>query len=218
MFDRGDFESRGSGLDDEAGDALAAELAVERCGDYHGPGVAAGRDETLAAVDDVAFFSLLRGSLDTGGIGPGVGFGQAERAEIVAPGQARDVLLFLFRSAELVDGVGAERGVGGEGQAGRGADPRYFLDRNRVRLVVEAHTAKFLRPQDAEPAALGHGLDVIIHERAGQVVYGGARLDDIAAERTRLSAEPQVLLRKYHGSFHSVSVIPSPSRDLSGWP
>ena len=48
------------------------------------------------------------------GVGAGVGLGQAEGPDLFAGAQVGQVLFLLLLGAEGVDGVGAQRGVGGE--------------------------------------------------------------------------------------------------------
>ena len=164
-------------LDDEGADALGAEALVGHGDDDEHVGVAAVGDENLAAVEHPLVAVEDSGGLLTGGVGTGVGLGEAEGADPLAAGELGQVLHLLLLGAGLKDGGGAEAGVGGEDDARGGADAAELLDGHAVHDVGAAGTAVLRGDGDAHQADLGHLLNGLHGETLLLVDFGGEGLD-----------------------------------------
>ena len=99
-------------LHDEGGDAVVALGLVGHGEDHEGVGHVAVGDEALGAVEDVVVALQHGQGLLAGGVGAGVGLGQAEGADLLAAQQVGQVLALLLLGAVLKDGGAAQGGVG----------------------------------------------------------------------------------------------------------
>ena len=140
-------------------------------------GVAAVGDENLAAVEHPLVAVKDSGGLLAGGVGTGIGLGEAEGADPLAAGELGQVFHFLLLGAGLKDGGGAEAGVGGEDDAGGGADAAELLNGHAVHDVGAAGTAVLRGDGDAHQADLGHLLNGLHGETLLLVDFGGEGLD-----------------------------------------
>ena len=172
-----DAEARVGLLDDEGADALGAEALVGHGDDDEHVGVAAVGDENLAAVEHPVVTVLDGDGLLAGGVGTGVGLGEAEGADPLAAGELGQVFHLLLLGAGLKDGGAAEGGVGREDDARGGADAAELLDGHAVHDVGAAGAAVLGGDGDAHEAYLGHLLDGLHGETLLLVDFGGEGLD-----------------------------------------
>jgi hypothetical protein len=100
------------------------------------------------------------------GVRAAAGLGQPERAQRLAGAQPRQPALLLLLGAEAVDGHGAQRDAGLQGDRDRGVDPRQLLERHAQREVVTARAAVLLGEGQAEQAQLPH----LPHDRGRELV------------------------------------------------
>ena len=132
-------------LTDEAGDAArACGVGVGLGGDDHHARDAARGHVELGAVDHPVVAVLLHGEgLGAARVGARVRLGEAERADHLALGQGDQVFALLLRGAEQVERRGAERGVGGQGQAERAVAAGDLFDGDGIGEGVAACAAVF---------------------------------------------------------------------------
>ena len=159
-------------LDDEGADALGAQALVGHGDDDEHVGVGAVGDENLASVEHPLVAVKDGGGLLPGGVGAGVGLGQAESADPLAAGQLGQVALLLLLGAVLHDGGHAEAGVGGEDDAGGGAHAAQLLDGHAVHDIRAAGSAVLFRHRNAHQANLGHLLHCLFGETLLLVHFG----------------------------------------------
>ena len=139
------------------------------------------RDPGLRAGEPIAAVDPLGPRLHAGGVGAGVGLGQAEAADPLAGGELRQVALALGLVAVGVDRVHDEGGLHAHHRAVAGIDPLDLARDEPVGDVGRAGAAVILRQRDAEQPELAH----LVEDRAvGLLLAVG--LDD---------ARQQLLLR-----------------------
>ena len=97
---------------------------------------------------------VLGGGLRAAGVGAGVGLCQAEGADLSAAAQVGQVLALLLLRAELDDGEGAQRGVGGQNDAGAAVHPGQLLHGDGVAEHVQSAAAVLRVIGDAHQAHL----------------------------------------------------------------
>ncbi len=102
-MDRLGLEARLVGVDEEAGQPAVALLGIGLGEDQRDLGVVAHRDPHLGAVDHPAGVGLARAGALVGGVGAGVGLGQAEAAEPFAGAELRQVVLLLLLGSPAQD-------------------------------------------------------------------------------------------------------------------
>ena len=112
----------------------------------------------------------------SGGVGAGVGFGQAERADFTPGEQVGEVLLLLRLGAVLENRRAAQGRMRGDNDRRRAAHLREFLDAHGVREHVAARAAVLLREVDTHHAEFRHFLDGLHREALLFVDFLGERL------------------------------------------
>jgi hypothetical protein len=144
-------------------------------------------DEGLRPVDEIAALDPLREGGDAGDVGAGAGFGDPQRADLLA-GDPRDqpALLLLF-GAEVEDRRQCNRGVGVEagGDTARSARSRQLLDPDRVVQVgapLAAVNLWELQPEEAQLGAAPVQLARELARRLPLVDVGSNLLGDEAAD------------------------------------
>ena len=110
----------------------------------------------LPAALSVMVALVLGHRLLHGGVGAGVGLGEAEGAQLFAGGQVGQVFFLLLLGAEVLNGPAAQGGVGGNGDTGAGAGLGDFLHRHDVFQGAHTHTAELLGDRNAQKADLAH--------------------------------------------------------------
>ena len=128
---------------------------------------------------------LARARLLVGGVGAGVGLGQAEAAEPLAGAELGQVVLLLLLGAPAHDRGAHERGLHRDHRAHRRAAAPDLLDDQPVGQVVEAGAAVLPGDDRAEVALLGHLGDQIDVEVVVAVVLASARDDLLVGEVAR---------------------------------
>ena len=135
------------------------------------------------------------------GIGAGAGLGEAEGAQPFAGAQLGQILLLLGLGTEVIDGVDAQTGVGGEDDAGGAADLAQLLHSHDVAEVGGALAAVLLGDIHAHHAQLGHLLDGLGGEALFLVHFLGQRLDLVLSEAAEHLLDEEFFFRqiKIHG-------------------
>ena len=110
-------------------------------------------------------------------IGAGTGLGQAESTQPLAAAQLGQVLFLLGGSAVLVNGSGAQRGMGRQDNTGGAAYLGHFLNGHNVGQHIAACTADLFGEVDAHHAQLSHLLDGLFGEVFLSVDLLGQGLD-----------------------------------------
>ncbi len=202
-------------------DFLLAVPLTGHCGDGDQLGdVGAGvGDELLGAVDHPVAVVELRGGLRRAGIGAATRLGQTERAQRASTGQLRQPFLLLRLAAEPVDGHGAQRNPGLQGDRHALVDLAQFLQRQTQGEVVAPHAAPLLRERQAEQAHLGHPGHHFVGEGVLGVVLCGHRRDHALGEVADRLGQLLVFVRERPGrqESHSSALSPTWIR-ASGWP
>ena len=138
----------------EGGDAPGSDAGGGDGKDHIGVGLSAVGDENFLAVEEVVVPHVLGGGLGPAGVGPGVGFRQAEGADFPPRAQVREVFLLLLLVAEGGNGIGAQGGMGGEDDPRAAVHPGQFLHGDGIaqsvgpgalvlRAIGQAHQAQF---------------------------------------------------------------------------
>ena len=147
------------------------------------------------------------------GVGARAGLGEGVGAQDLAPGQARQVLLFLLLAAEVEDRLRVQRAVHLVDDRGNGARPGQLLDDDRVAHPVHA-AAVGLRQMHVQVAVFGQKLEVRPGELVLPVELGRARCDllfrqfpDRLPHHVLLFGQEEV-----HGSCLLVSLLRGPPR------
>ena len=143
----------------EGGDAVVALGLVGHGKDHEGVSHVAVGDEALGAVEDVVVALQHRHGLLAGGIGTGVGLGQAEGADLLAGEQVRQVLALLLLGAVLKDRGAAQGGMCGNDDSSGAADLGQLLHAHGVGQNVAAGAAVLLGEVNTHHPQLGHLLD-----------------------------------------------------------
>ena len=133
------------------------------------------------------------------------------RGQPLAAGEQRNVFPFLRFVAGEKDVIGAERIVGGDGEADGAVDGGEFFDGQRVIDVAEACAAVLRREDDAEQAHCAELLDGGDGELAGLVPRRDVGCDLARGEVADLAAQVFLFfsqyewveaLRGFHGGLH----------------
>ena len=151
MLDLLGHEARGAFLDDEALDAFIGHRPDD--GDV---GQIAVGDPHLGAVDDPVAAVLLGVGLHVGRIGAAVRFGQAEAADDLAAGHARQVFTALLFRTVGVNRVHAQRALNRDEAADAGIAALQLLADQAVADAVQAGATVFFRQRGAQQT---HGRD-----------------------------------------------------------
>ena len=104
-------------VDQHQGDAVVSGVGVGLGDQNHEVGPGRVGDEGLGTVDHVLVAVKDGGGADTGDVGTGTWFGDAERADLLAGDAGGEVLLLLLFGAEQVDGREDHVGLDGEAHA-----------------------------------------------------------------------------------------------------
>ena len=174
----------------------AAQHALVVLGPDHGDiGDRRIGDPGLGAVEDVAAIDLLRARAHGGGIGPRIGFREAEAAHPFAGAQLRQVFLALLLGPVGVDGEHHQRGLHREGRAVAGIDALDLARHQPVGHVGDAGAAIALErgAEETHLAELVHDLAV-----EGLVAEGlqHAGLQLLLAELARRIADQALVFRE----------------------
>ncbi len=173
-------------------------LPPVRATTYQVVGDVAVAHEELGAVEDVVVAVLLGGKLHALGVEAGRGLGEGQRPDLLAGGDARQVLLLLGV------GAGLENRQGGDGRRDEGAGHQgaaELFDQDDQVHESEAGAAVRVRNGQALPALVGHllpqvgrvALLVLFH--VAHVLLGALLLQEVTreiAEHLLLFAESQV--------------------------
>ena len=141
--------------------------------------------------------ALIHGKgLLTLGVGAGAGLGQTESADPLAAAQLGQVLFLLGGSAVLVNGSGAQRGMGRQDNTGGAADLGHFLNGHNVGQHIAACTADLFGEVDAHHAQLCHLLDGLFGEVLLSVDLLGEGLDFVFSKLLVHLLDHLLLLRQ----------------------
>ena len=149
---------------DEGADAPGA---LSRFGDgknYIGIGFAGVGDEDLVSVEDPVGAVEFSGGFRFPGIRTGIGFRQAEGADLFPGDQGHQVFPFLFFRPESKDRVGPQGYVGRQDDPGAPVHPGQFFHGNGVADVIQPGTAIFFGEGDAHPSQFSHFLNLFVRE------------------------------------------------------
>ena len=180
---------------DEGGDAPGADVRRGDGEDHIGVRLAAVGDEDLLAVQQPVVALVLGGGLGAAGVGACVGLGQAEGAHLFAGAQVGQVFHLLLLGAEGVDGVGAQRRVGGEDDAGAAVHPAQLLHGDGVAEGVQSGAAVLGLIGDTHKAQLAHFRHSLPGEAVFLVQHERDGLDFRLREGTDLLAQSLVGFR-----------------------
>src|SRR4051794_38128650 len=187
-------EAVAAGRDDEAGEAAMLLLRVGLGEDQGEVGDVAEADPHLLAADRPAVLGLGRAGALVGGVGAGVGLGQAEAAEPLAGAESRQPLLFLLLGAPLLDRASHEGGADGDHRASGGIGAADLLGDQPVADVVEAAAAVLFGDRGAEEADFPELARQLAVEAAGTVVLARRRQDLPLSELARGFANQLLLV------------------------
>ena len=162
---------------DQGADAAGADAGSGHGEDHVGVRLAAVGDEDLGAVQQVVVALILRDGLRTAGVAARVRLCQAEGADLTAGTEIRQIFLLLFLRAEGCDGIGPERSVGGQDDAGAAVDSGQFLDRDGIAQDIQACAFVLRAVGDSHQPHLPEGLDLLPGELVLFVQHERDRLD-----------------------------------------
>src|SRR4051812_1202101 len=178
--------------------------------------VVAHRDPHLRPVDLPAAVAFGRPRPLVGGVGPGVGLGQAEAAEPLAAAQLRQVVLLLLLGAPAQDRAADERRLHADHRAHRAVDGADLLDHQPVGDVVQARAAVIPRDDRPEIALFGDLLGEIDVEMVLACVLVGPRAHDLVGELPRGLADQLLLVGE--AEIHRAGTVHSRGRGASARP
>ena len=181
---------------DESGDSVVAFGFVRHGEDHEGVRNVSVGDEALGAVEDIVVALQHGGGLLAGGVGSGVGLGEAEGTDFLAAQQVGQVLLLLLLGAVLKDGGAAQGGVGGDDDSGGAADLGQLLHAHGVGQDVAACAAVLPGEVNAHHAQLRHLLHGFHGEALFLVNLLGQGLDLVLGKLTVHLTEHQLLIGK----------------------
>ncbi|CDC68935.1 putative uncharacterized protein [Oscillibacter sp. CAG:155] len=159
-----DGEAGKAALDDESGQPLVALGLVGHGKDHEHAGLGAVGDEDLGAVDHVVVALQTGLRLALGGIGTGIGLGDAHAAQHTALGKHGQVFALLLLGTVFHDGHAAQR-VARHDVTGGGAGLGQLLGADGGSHLIGAHAAVLLghgHAHDAQLEELGHVLGGIL--------------------------------------------------------
>ena len=116
------------------------------------------------------------------GVGPTVGFGEAERAERSPRDEVGQPPVALLVGAEAEDRVRSEPDTRRQGDPHRLVDTAELLDGDAQRREVATTTAPLFGEHDAEQAEVAHRLHDVDREMTRPVPLGGMRGDVLLGE------------------------------------
>jgi hypothetical protein len=134
-------------------------------------------DPHLVAGELVAVRRLRRASAHSAGVGASVGLGQAEAADEVARGEAREIFAPLLFRAVGVDRVHDERALDRHGRAVAAVDPLDRAGDEAVADIAEPRAAIFGRDGRAQQAKRAHFAHDLTVEILVEIGFGDARLE-----------------------------------------
>ena len=102
--------------------------------------------------------------LDPAGIGPGIGFCEAEGPDFFALCHGRDPFFFLGVGSKGQYGIDGHRVVHRDTEPQAGTDPGYFFNGNTITDGVQSRSAQVLGDLDAKIAQLCHFFDDVPRE------------------------------------------------------
>src|SRR5207342_2294189 len=129
-------DARPAGFDQERGDLALGRVGAREHGIEAGD-AAVGDPDLLAGERPAAVVVARRPGADRRSVGTGAGFGEAERGDQLATGQARQVALFLFVAAEQQQALHADRAVRADGQRYRAVVAAGLAEHARVSAIGE---------------------------------------------------------------------------------
>ena len=160
---------------DKGGDAPRSDTGGGD-GEHHiGAGLAAVGDEYL--LEEVVVPHALGGGLGAAGVRAGVGLGEAEGPQFFAGAEVGQIFFLLLLGAEGVDGVGAQRGMGGQDDARAAVHPGQLLHGDGVAQSVQPRAPVLLLIGQAHQAQLPHLLYGLSGELVVLVQHEGNGLD-----------------------------------------
>ena len=206
---RAEGQARGALVHQERGDALGA-LGAGAGHDQVDVGGAGAGDELLHPVEHPLVAVLDRAGRQVGGVGAGVGLGEAVGAHDLHRGQPRDELGALLLGAELVD---HPRDHVVDGQEGRG-------DRAAAGDAVEHHDAVgsgqagasvVLGAVQRADAELGEAAHLVDGEMVVRVPLGGVGRDVLGHVRVDGVGEHLLVFGDpgHGGGFPALPVVPA---------
>ena len=140
----------------------AGRLRVGAGEEEEGAGARAVRDPLLRAGDTPAVAVRLGGRAQRAGVGAGVGLGERERAELLAPRERRHEACLLLLGSEREDRKRRRARVHGDRHADARVRPRELLEDEDVREEVRARAAVLLGDADAhEPELRELGIELV---------------------------------------------------------
>ncbi len=180
--------------DEEQREAVVAGVRVGLRHEDDDVGAMTVRDVRLRAVDDVLVAVAYGARLDAGDVRAGIGLGDAQAEDLLAPDRGHDPLLLLLLGAEREDR--RHRHVRVDGDAHRqaaGLRVRDLLGEHERRVVVAALSAVGLGLVEAEKAELAHAMEDRVRERR-LLPLVGVRRELLLRERADRLAQLLVLV------------------------
>ena len=134
------------------------------------------------------------GGLGAAGIRTRVWLGQAEGADLLAPGQGNQILALLLLRPVGEDRPGAQGHVGGQDDARACVHPGQFFHGDGVAEHVQSRAPVFRRVGNAHQAHLPQLLDRLVRELVALVQGKCDGLDLALRKRAELGAQRLVVL------------------------
>ncbi len=181
-------------VDQEQREAVVARVGVGLGHEHDEVGAVPVGDVGLRAVDHPLVAVAHRARLDAGHVGPGVGLGDPQAGDLLAPDRRHQVALLLLLAAEQEDRRGGHVGVHRHAhRQAAGVAVRHLLGEHEVGVVVAALAAVLLGVGEAEEAQLAHAPEDRVGER-GLLPLLGVRRQLLGHERPDRLAQLVVLL------------------------
>ena len=143
---------------------MVALLFIGHSHDHIDLSLAGVGDKALGAVKHIVVALLHRGRLLAGRVRTGVGLGQAKGAQALSAGQPGQVFLLLLLSTPIINGGGAQGGMGRQGNAGGGAHLGQLLYRDHIAQIVALFAAVLFGEGNAQHPVVRHFLDALLGE------------------------------------------------------
>ena len=156
---------------------MVALLLIRHGHDHIDLSLAGVGDKALGAVEHIVVALLHRGSLLAGRVCTGVGLGQTKGAQAFSAGQPGQVLLLLLLSAPIINGGGAQGGMGRQGDAGGRAHLGQLLYRDHIAQIVALFAAVLFGEGNAQHSIVRHLLDALLGKSLVLVDLFRKRLD-----------------------------------------